>query len=192
MTSTRRYDMRTFGNNSGYIGCSESVRSANAKANGKYPKTLFKKTYGLSEKKFNELVSNGTIGVTEWHHTSKFGNKTQFYEPLVEQWRFLYRIGCRSEAYDEYIKEKHNAEWLNAIDLNPKQKGLFGTFNTTALIPITDERMEKILSYGAPVEYTKRKAFAKLPVLGWKHLLKDAFVRKLFTADFSPFQWRSV
>jgi len=71
--------MATFGGNSGYIGYSQSKRSLSAKNEGRYPKTLFKKYYSISEKKFKELEDRGVIYISEWHHTSKFGNKTNFY-----------------------------------------------------------------------------------------------------------------
>ena len=71
--------MKAIGGNSGYIGYSESVRSYNAKKDGKYPKTVFKKEYSITEKKFKELEERGVISISEWHHTSKFGNKTDFW-----------------------------------------------------------------------------------------------------------------
>ena len=170
--------MRTFGGNRGYVGYSESVRSAEAKEQGRFPKTAFKKEYGISEKRFNDLVRDGTIGVTEWHHTSKFGNRTQFYGPLVEQWRFLYRIGDRSGAYSEYIRERREEEWLKSAGSGGTC--LLSTFSLTVIVKADDPDMPRILSYGAPVNYTKRRAYATLPLLGWKHLLGDAFVRNLF------------
>ncbi len=65
--------------NKGYIGWSESRRSAEAKENGELPKTLFKKKYKLSEKKFQSMLKDGFIIKTSWHHTSIFFNKTDFY-----------------------------------------------------------------------------------------------------------------
>jgi len=65
--------------NSGYRGYSESVRAYEAKQEGKFPKTTFKRHYGISEKKFIELENRGVIYNSEWHHTSKFFNKTKFY-----------------------------------------------------------------------------------------------------------------
>lgn len=71
--------MKTFGGNSGYIGYSMSKRAANARNEGAYPKTDFKKEYGLTAKVFDALKDLKIIYVSEWHHTSKFGNRTDFY-----------------------------------------------------------------------------------------------------------------
>lgn len=65
--------------NNGYIGWSESVRSSCAKEIGIYPKTLFKKEYHISDKLFQEIDSAGGFD-HEWHHTSKFFNRTDFYK----------------------------------------------------------------------------------------------------------------
>lgn len=56
-----------------------SKRAVNARNEGKLPKTDFKKEYGISEKLFKVLKEIGVIGVQEWHHTSMYGNRTDFY-----------------------------------------------------------------------------------------------------------------
>ena len=71
--------MTTFGGNRGYVGYSMSKRAANARNEGKLPKTDFKKEYGITGKLFNILEDIGVIGVQEWHHTSMYGNRTDFY-----------------------------------------------------------------------------------------------------------------
>lgn len=70
---------KSFGGNSGYVGYSMSKRAAEARENGRFPKTDFKKEYGLTDKAFDALVEVGIIDDSEWHHTSKFGNRTTFY-----------------------------------------------------------------------------------------------------------------
>ncbi len=70
---------RSVGGNSGYVGYSMSKRAAEAREEGRFPKTDFKKEYGLNETTFNALVDAGIIESGEWHHTSKYGNKTAFY-----------------------------------------------------------------------------------------------------------------
>jgi len=62
--------------NRGYSGWSMSNRAVEAYNEGFLPKTKFKQYYKLSEKKFQELLP---YLETEWHHTSKFFNKTYFY-----------------------------------------------------------------------------------------------------------------
>lgn len=71
--------MKTIGGNSGYVGYSMSKRAAEARNEGSYPKTDFKKEYSITASHFEYLDRAGIIYVSEWHHTSKFGNKTDFY-----------------------------------------------------------------------------------------------------------------
>lgn len=71
---------RSFGGNSGYDGYSMSVRAREARADGKYPKTDFKKVYGLTDLAFSLLLVCDIIVEREWHHTSSWGNKTPFYD----------------------------------------------------------------------------------------------------------------
>lgn len=97
--------MKAFGGNSGYIGYSESVRSFNAKTDGRYPKTEFKRVYNLSEKLFNQLLKRDIIENTEWHHTSKFGNKTKFYS-ISNIMLFTYIVYGRDEAFNLYKKSR--------------------------------------------------------------------------------------
>lgn len=70
---------KSVGGNSGYVGYSMSKRALAARKDGKFPKTDFKKEYQMSEKVLQTLTSIGVIDDKEWHHTSKFGNKTTFY-----------------------------------------------------------------------------------------------------------------
>lgn len=99
--------MKAIGGNSGYIGYSESVRSYNAKKDGKYPKTVFKKEYSITEKKFKELEERGVISISEWHHTSKFGNKTDFW--AVNDFVLFYLLtGQKEKAYNCYKNSKKN------------------------------------------------------------------------------------
>lgn len=71
--------MKTIGGNSGYIGYSMSKRAQQARNNGIFPKTDFKKEYGISDRLFKVLEEKKIIYVSEWHHTSKAGNQTNFY-----------------------------------------------------------------------------------------------------------------
>ena len=68
-----------YGGNSGYEGYSMSKRAREAREEGRYPKTDFKKEYGLNERELTALVDAGIVSDKEWHHTSKYGNKTVFY-----------------------------------------------------------------------------------------------------------------
>lgn len=90
--------MKAIGGNSGYVGYSMSVRAMEAKDNGRYPKTQFKKEYTINDKTLNVLVDLGIIDNTEWHHTSKYGNRTTFYS-----WVNKYAFEC-FELYKTFIK----------------------------------------------------------------------------------------
>lgn len=70
---------RAFGGNSGYDGYSMSKRARAAREDGRYPKTDFKREYKINEVTLEVLKDLGIISNNEWHHTSKFGNKTKFY-----------------------------------------------------------------------------------------------------------------
>ena len=70
---------RIFGGNNGYVGYSMSKRAAEAREEGRFPKTDFKKEYGVTDKELKALVDAGIISDKEWHHTSMYGNKTTFY-----------------------------------------------------------------------------------------------------------------
>lgn len=76
---------RAFGGNSGYDGYSMSVRARNARADGRYPKTDFKREYKINDVTLEVLKDLGIISNNEWHHTSKFGNKTKFYYWLDDE-----------------------------------------------------------------------------------------------------------
>ena len=68
-----------YGGNRGYVGYSMSRRAAEAREEGRFPKTDFKKEYHVSEHALKALVRTGFIDGSEWHHTSKYGNRTPFY-----------------------------------------------------------------------------------------------------------------
>ena len=56
-----------------------SKRAQQARNNGIFPKTDFKKEFGISERIFKVLEEKKIVYVSEWHHTSKAGNRTNFY-----------------------------------------------------------------------------------------------------------------
>ena len=80
---------RLVGGNSGYVGYSMSKRAEQAREEGRYPKTDFKKVYNISDKTLKALVSAGIIDDNEWHHTSKYGITRQ--HSMVGQKRNLQR-----------------------------------------------------------------------------------------------------
>lgn len=102
-------EARVFGGNSGYVGYSMSRRAANAREEGRYPKTDFKKIYGLTDKTLSVLVDLGIISDTEWHHTSKFGNKTTFYAWEYKSFQLYY------EANKPIVVERIKKNELDAL-----------------------------------------------------------------------------
>lgn len=95
--------------NRGYIGYSISVRANQSYNDGFLPKTKFKSHYGISERMFNEMVDRDLLS-TEWHHTSKMFNKTNFYKPNEEGMVYL--------AIKHKLSEAKRAEVIMSRMLN--------------------------------------------------------------------------
>lgn len=70
---------RLVGGNSGYDGYRMSWRAVEARNNGRYPKTDFRRIYKMSINSLNALVKLRIIGDNEWHHTGCYGRQTTFY-----------------------------------------------------------------------------------------------------------------
>ena len=98
-------ESRVVGGNSGYVGYSMSKRAAQAREEGRFPKTDFKKVYGLNDRAFDMLVSAGIIDDSEWHHTSKFGNKTTFYSWAEDVYAEIY---AANKKEIDAIAKKYN------------------------------------------------------------------------------------
>lgn len=73
-------DVGKFVGNNGYIKNSMSKHAAFAKERGIYPETQFRKLYKISKEVFSILLNIGYIVNSEWHHTSPFLNRTNFYK----------------------------------------------------------------------------------------------------------------
>lgn len=63
---------KIIGGNSGYVGYSMSERAEMAYNEGKLP-------YSKLPSWAKKIVDSGIVDTDEWHHTSKYGNKTKFY-----------------------------------------------------------------------------------------------------------------
>ena len=122
-----RFSKKVYGGNSGYEGYSMSKRAAQARKEGRFPKTDFKKEYGVTDKALDALVKAKVISDNEWHHTSMYGNKTTFYEWGEKEYADFYAenkkeiddmarkgdidgISAKFEAYDEQLPELRKAE----------------------------------------------------------------------------------
>lgn len=101
---------RIYGGNSGYNGYSISKRGQKAKDGGRFPKTAFKKEYNLSQTSFDMLCFLGIIrNGGEWHHTSKFGNRTTFFS-WVDDFNDNYFIHYQQnkKEIDKILKDGEN------------------------------------------------------------------------------------
>ncbi len=109
---------RSFGGNSGYVGYSMSKRAAEARREGRYPKTDFKKEYGVSGKSFDFLRKAGIISSSEWHHTSKFGNRTDFFSWSNDTDAEYYAANKKriDKAINDVEKLKPEYDVMKAID----------------------------------------------------------------------------
>lgn len=102
---------RIVGGNSGYEGYSMSKRAAEAKEEGRFPKTQFVKEYGVPAAHLDALVVAGIISNDEWHHTSKFGNKTPFYGWVEDS--FLQAYNDNKAAIEEIIEQYNGTDPLS-------------------------------------------------------------------------------
>lgn len=73
------------------FGRGESLRSLEAKSEGKFPKTTFKKEYGITPKQWVQIEAIHTP--TEWHHTGKYANRTYFYDPAEVKLAWIENYG---------------------------------------------------------------------------------------------------
>ena len=166
--------MRTvYGGNSGYVGYSKSVRATLAENEGKYPKTTFKKVYGLSEKKFKELEDRDVISVSEWHHISVYGNRTNYYA-IDDEVLFYAIIGDKEKAYELYIARKNRT----AEAANDKPNALYNKYNQTVVLPAGGEECNYLISLGEEGRLTKRGKSYRFGLD--KMLLSDKEYRKIF------------
>lgn len=134
-----------FGGNSGYVGYSMSKRAAEAKEEGRYPKTEFRREYHITAKSLDMLTSLGFINNSEWHHTSMYGNKTPFYG-----W-------AEDELADDYLKHKKEIDTLcKGIDPKTKQ-------------PLIEKVEKPQYEYKFELPQYNEAATAANPIIEWRH-----------------------
>lgn len=134
-----------FGGNSGYVGYSMSKRAAEAKEEGRYPKTEFRREYHITAKSLDMLTSLGFIDNSEWHHTSMYGNKTPFYG-----W-------AEDELADDYLKHKKEIDTLcKGIDPKTKQ-------------PLIEKVEKPQYEYKFELPQYNEAATAANPIREWRH-----------------------
>lgn len=111
--------MKTFGGNSGYVGYSMSKRALNARNEGSYPKTEFKKEYSVTASHFDYLKEARIIYVSEWHHTSKYGNRTDFYRWSEDEYIELYQSA--KKEISGFIKSVRKAPKMSDYSIEKMQ-----------------------------------------------------------------------
>ena len=119
-----RYQL--FGGNSGYVGYSMSRRAAQAREDGKFPKTDFKKEYKVKEDSLKALVDAKVIDDSEWHHTSMYGNRTTFYQWDEPEYADIYaenkkEIDAMIANKEKDLKSKI-ANLQEQLDAMPKER----------------------------------------------------------------------
>lgn len=103
-----------YGGNRGYVGYSMSKRAAEARSEGRYPKTDFRKEYNVTAPALDLLVYCGIIDGSEWHHTSMYGNKTKFYGWYEDEYADIY--SANKKEIDALAREfkKKDEEYRNS------------------------------------------------------------------------------
>ncbi len=120
---------RLVGGNSGYVGYSMSKRAEQAREEGRYPKTDFKKVYNISDKTLKALVSAGIIDDNEWHHTST---------PIHEY----------THLWAAALRKVNPKEWQNIVGLMKKQTYLWDKVkNDYPELKTDDEIADEVLAH---------------------------------------------
>ena len=120
---------RLVGGNSGYVGYSMSKRAEQAREEGRYPKTDFKKVYNISDKTLKALVSAGIIDDNEWHHAST---------PIHEY----------THLWAEALRKVNPKEWQNIVGLMKKQTHLWDKVkNDYPELKTDDEIADEVLAH---------------------------------------------
>ena len=147
-----KYGRRYFGGNSGYVGYSMSKRASQAREEGRFPKTDFKKEYSITDNSLNAMLDAGLIDNDEWHHTSMYGNRTVFYgwkEPWMsnaysENKKEIDRLArTKSEGYIENINDIINNSKTQAIYEEEQQRKLHEKEELQALLTSYNAFVEK-------------------------------------------------
>lgn len=103
-------------------GRGESLRSLSAKADGTFPKTLFKKEYSITPKQWKMIDEIHTP--SEWHHTGKYANKTYFYNPADVKLAWIENYG-----YDTLPNGLKGIETYEIRRFNENQRKMKYGFN---------------------------------------------------------------
>lgn len=103
---------------SGYVDYSKSVNAVEAEAGGRFPKSVLAKKYGIKTSAIDDLLEP-----TEWHHTSKFYNRTNYYSE-EEVVRYLDCLKRYSKAKTPELRELAQREFEKAENIWWRKDGL--------------------------------------------------------------------
>lgn len=176
---------RIYGGNSGYVGYSKSKRAAAAEERGLRNKSQMDSDF---KNEVNEIiVENGGKPVTlklikaaadrvkadEWHHTSKFGNQTNYYSAETIANFFLKEPEIKNNnSLTELTQEFENFIWsklpIKFIDIDGVKRAVFVANNGEYviyksgfnLIPIDDSEPLKVKSAKAQLNNEKKALLA--------------------------------
>lgn len=135
---------RVVGGNSGYVGYSMSKRAAEAKEEGRFPKTQFVKEYGVPATHLDALVAAGIISNDEWHHTSKFGNKTPFYGWVEDS--FLQAYNDNKAAIEEIIKQYNGTDPLSFTERRKLAEKIAAIIESSESVVSSREPAEELIA----------------------------------------------
>ncbi len=142
-----------------------SKRAANARKEGRYPKTDFRKEYNVTTKSFDAMVSLGIINDSEWHHTSMYGNKTTFYGWEEDEYASIYK---------DNKKEIDKLAIAASNDTEEAEARIMDFFLTEEEKNEIKEKEEKALH-----EKAKREEERK------KRIMRDTEIRDAMANDYS-------
>ncbi len=173
------------GGNSGYVGYSMSRRAAEAREDGRYPKTDFRKEYGVPDKSLSALVKAGIVDDGEWHHTSRFGNKTTFYGWRESGYADIYsehkaeidrmvKDSTKAKMENPYPIERRSAEYLEAMRAEDR------TFGDE--LRAIERKYGYSRRYGYP-EDAREKALAEEKTDEEAHHAREAEIRRRYPED---------
>lgn len=202
--------MAIFGGNSGYIGYSKSKRAVAAEVSGLRNKSQFDKDF--RDEVNSILKANGYKAVTifkmktatkfinadEWHHTSKFGNRTDYYSAETIANFFMVDTDKSEDEetkraiekeYDELCSEKipYSYDYLNS----PVKLVVFTAYNGVKLPFLGGFNLHTVESTDADEIKAAKKHFnneKKALLISWnKKALVSSKILNIFLTDKNNF-----
>jgi hypothetical protein len=129
-----------FGGNSGYVGYSKSVRAVNAEKSGLRNVSQMDSNFAdevnailsrynadnVTLASIKNAIKNGTIKPEEWHHTSMYGNKTNYYSPdgVAEHFMTAEQIAAKEEEEERTWREEQE-QLRREKELHEKYRSLY-------------------------------------------------------------------